>query len=185
MRVCLTCLASASGRLPPKLSEQRSALLLFCSHRCFGYVPRGQWALLGADMLVLIDRSACLVEPLHLWSAHQVLASLVVRSLRRTVFAPALSLRDLDLLLDDLHSFSTHLDDLPARCWILSWRHSAGTFGFSSSQWACVLRLQPVDQGCDRSSHLANVLDFITTSIVVCACSRVSSRTEPPLLESA
>ena len=37
-------------------------------------------ALLGADMLVLIDRSAC-----------------------HTVFARALSLRDLDLLLDDLH----------------------------------------------------------------------------------
>ena len=31
-----------------------------------------------------------------------------------------LSLWDLDLLLDDLHSVSTHLDDLPARCWILS-----------------------------------------------------------------
>ena len=55
-------------------------------------------------------------------AAHQVLASLVVRSFRCTVFASALSLslRDFDLLLDDLHSFSTHLDDLPARCWILS-----------------------------------------------------------------
>ena len=56
---------------------------------------------------------------MHLWSADQVLASLVVRSLRRTVFAPALSLRGLDLLVEDLYT-STHLDDQPARCWILS-----------------------------------------------------------------
>ena len=48
-------------------------------------------------------------------------ARLTHREVRRTVSAPALSLglRDLDLLLDD-HIFSTHLDDLPARCWVLS-----------------------------------------------------------------
>ena len=83
----------------------------------------GQWALLDADMLVVIDRSACLVEPSHLWSAYKVLGSLVVRSLRRFVFASAalsLGARDLDLLQDDLHSFPTHLGDLLARCWILS-----------------------------------------------------------------
>ena len=28
-----------------------------------GHVPHGQWALLDADMPLLIDRSACLVEP--------------------------------------------------------------------------------------------------------------------------
>ena len=41
---------------------------------------------------------------------------------RRTVFAPAFSvcLRDLDLLLADLQSSPTHLNDLPARCWVLS-----------------------------------------------------------------
>ena len=54
--------------------DQRSMLFCRCS-RCFGHVPRGQWALQEADMLVLIDRSACLVEPLHLWLAHEVLAS--------------------------------------------------------------------------------------------------------------
>ena len=63
LRVC-----SASGlwsRLPPKLLEQSSAPLLFrcCGHRRAGRVPRGQWALLDTDMLILIDRSACLVEP--------------------------------------------------------------------------------------------------------------------------
>ena len=47
----------------PKLVEQRSTLLLTCSHRCVGRVPRGQWARLDTDTLVLIDRSACLVEP--------------------------------------------------------------------------------------------------------------------------
>ena len=44
-------------RLPPKLFEQSSALLLFrcCGHSRAGCVPRGQWALLHTDMLVLID----------------------------------------------------------------------------------------------------------------------------------
>ena len=113
------------GRLPPKLIEQRSALLLFRSHRCVGHVCLmvSRHISLDSDHACLIDRSACLVVPfLHFWSAHQVLASLVLRSLRCIVFAPALSfgLRDLDLLLDDLHSFSTHRDDLPARCRIVS-----------------------------------------------------------------
>ena len=49
--------------IPPKLLEQRSTLLLTCSHRCVGRVPRGQWARLDSDTLVLIDKSACLVEP--------------------------------------------------------------------------------------------------------------------------
>ena len=54
------------GVPPPKLLEQSSAaaLLLFCSgSHCYGRVPHCQWALLDADMLVLIDRSARLVEP--------------------------------------------------------------------------------------------------------------------------
>ena len=45
--------------IPPKLLEQRSALLLSGSHRCVGHVPRGQWALLDADMFV--------VTSLHVW----------------------------------------------------------------------------------------------------------------------
>ena len=49
--------------IPPKLVEQRSTLLLTCSHCCVGRVPRVQWARLDADTLVLIDRSACLAEP--------------------------------------------------------------------------------------------------------------------------
>ena len=49
-----------------------------------------------------------------------------LREPHREVLAPSLSLtlRDLGLLLDDLslslHSFTTFLDDLPTRCWILS-----------------------------------------------------------------
>ena len=64
--------------IPPMLLEQRSTLLLTCNHRCVGRVPRGQYARLDSDTLVLIDRSACLVEPCacdrHIkrtsWSAH-------------------------------------------------------------------------------------------------------------------
>ena len=51
------------GRLPPKLSV---ATLRSC--RPCGCVPRGQRALLDADMLELIDRSACLVEPVSVES---------------------------------------------------------------------------------------------------------------------
>ena len=49
----------------PKLLERSSAaaLLLFCSgSRCYGHVPRGQWALLDADILASIDQSVHLVE---------------------------------------------------------------------------------------------------------------------------
>ena len=116
-------------RLPLKLLEQSSAFLLFCSgHRPVGHVPHGQWARLGADILALIDPSACLVDPCTCeWhtkcAPHGPLTVSVVRPrrevfLRLTVVAPALSLslRDLDLLLKDLllslHSFSTNLDDL-------------------------------------------------------------------------
>ena len=51
--------ASASG-----LQSRRSSVIatLRSCRRC-GCVPRGQRALLDADMLELIDRSACLVEP--------------------------------------------------------------------------------------------------------------------------
>ena len=34
-----------------------------CGRHRVGHVPHGQWALLGTDTLVLIDRSACPVEP--------------------------------------------------------------------------------------------------------------------------
>ena len=43
--------------------DQHSFLPQLSPQRACGYVPRGQWALLDADMPKLIDRSACLVEP--------------------------------------------------------------------------------------------------------------------------
>ena len=50
--------------LPLLASGSRSRQsFLECDQRACGYVPRGQWALLDADMPKLIDRSACLVEP--------------------------------------------------------------------------------------------------------------------------
>ena len=48
------------GRLPPKLCHCDSSQLSPLRADC---VPRGHRALLDADMLELIDRSACLVEP--------------------------------------------------------------------------------------------------------------------------
>ena len=144
--------------IPPKLLEQSSTLLLTCSHRCASHVPRGQWALLDADMLALIDRSACLVEACTCGrhtksSTHGPLTvsfvSPTMRSFAPRSLAPALAV-GLDLLLDDLllslHSFTTHLNDsLTRSCLGASHRHSG----------LRVFRLQPVDQGCDRSSHLA------------------------------
>ena len=52
MRV-VTTLECDQHSFPPQLSPLRAC----------GYVPRGQWALLDTDMPKLIDRSACLVEP--------------------------------------------------------------------------------------------------------------------------
>ena len=56
--------ASASG-----VHSRRSSVVatLRSCRRC-GCVPRGQRALLDADMLELIDRSACLVEPVSVES---------------------------------------------------------------------------------------------------------------------
>ena len=51
--------ASAS-RLQSRRSSVRLSAAVAAS---FGYVPRGQRALLDADVLELIDRSTCLVEP--------------------------------------------------------------------------------------------------------------------------
>ena len=69
-----------------------------CGHRV-GHVPHGQWALLGTDTLVLVDWSACLLEPCTWWLAHEALAphgpltvffvSPIVVSLRRVVLAPS------------------------------------------------------------------------------------------------
>ena len=53
------------GWLPPNLSrpaESQSLRLSAAVAAALGCVPHGQWALLDADMLVMIDRSACLVE---------------------------------------------------------------------------------------------------------------------------
>ena len=110
--------------LPPKLLEQRSALLLFCRcHRCVGHVPRGQWALLDADMLVLMDRSASLTGPCTCdWhtkcSPHGPLTvyfvSPFMKSSAPRSLAPAL-VPGLYLFLDDLflslRIFTTHLND--------------------------------------------------------------------------
>ena len=100
--------------------EQRSALLLLCRGDCrVGHVPHGQWALLDADMLVLIDRPACLAEPCtcacHTKCAPHGPLTVSVARLHREVFAPhsplapalSLRLRDLDLLLDVCFSFCT------------------------------------------------------------------------------
>ena len=48
--------ASASGARSHRSSSS-------CGRHRVGHVPHGQWALLGTDTLLLIDRSACPVEP--------------------------------------------------------------------------------------------------------------------------
>ena len=85
--------------IPPKLLEQRSTLLLTCSHCCVGRVPRGQWARVDSDTLVLIDRSACLVEPCACSVSPIAVLSLVPS--RSSGTCSSLALRDLGLLLDD------------------------------------------------------------------------------------
>ena len=74
-------------------------------------MPHGQWALLGTDTLVLIDRSACLVEPRTCdrrikCVPHGPLTvsfvSPIVGSLAQSCTVLSLTLRDLGLLLDDL-----------------------------------------------------------------------------------
>ena len=60
----VTALASGSRSRQSFLEcDQHSFLPQLSPQRACGYVPRGQWALLDADMPKLIDRSACLVEP--------------------------------------------------------------------------------------------------------------------------
>ena len=68
----LFCSESSCYRFWPPRSRSRQSFLECDQHsflpqlspqRACGYVPRGQWALLDADMPKLIDRSACLVEP--------------------------------------------------------------------------------------------------------------------------
>ena len=50
--------------VPPKLCLRvRTTLVPAAVTAAYGCVPRGQWAPLDADMFELIDRSACLVEP--------------------------------------------------------------------------------------------------------------------------
>ena len=50
----------ALGRAPAEAQQLRHSAAVAAA---FGCVPRGQWALLEADMNALIDRSSCLVEP--------------------------------------------------------------------------------------------------------------------------
>ena len=60
----VTALASGSrSRRSFFECDQHSFLPQLSPQRAGGYVPRGQWALLDADMPKLIDRFACLVEP--------------------------------------------------------------------------------------------------------------------------
>ena len=60
----VTALASGSRSRQSFLEcDQHSFLPQLSPQRACGCVPRGQWALLDADMPKLIDRSACLVEP--------------------------------------------------------------------------------------------------------------------------
>ena len=62
--VMLLLLASGSRSRQSFLEcDQHSFLAQLSPQRACGYVPRGQWALLDAVMPKLIDRSACLVEP--------------------------------------------------------------------------------------------------------------------------
>ena len=44
-------------------AEAQSLPLSAAVVAALGCVPHGQWALLDADILIMIDRSACLVEP--------------------------------------------------------------------------------------------------------------------------
>ena len=47
------------------------------SGRSFGCVPHGRWALLDADILIMVDQSACLVEPVLVRGAVVLLPVLV------------------------------------------------------------------------------------------------------------
>ena len=103
-------------RIPAKLLKQRSTLLLTCSHLCVGRVPRGQWARLDSDTLVLIEQPACLVEPCAcdrrikrssrsaqgcLREPHRGFLALSLVPSRSSGTCSILGLRDLCLLLDD------------------------------------------------------------------------------------
>ena len=61
-----SCFVFTFVRLPgcsPAEPECRGSLPAAVPAACEWHVPRGQWALLDADMSQLIDRSSCLVEP--------------------------------------------------------------------------------------------------------------------------
>ena len=64
-RVSLPCMVWLSSLRPLGCTpaEAQSLRLFAAVAAAVGCVPRGQRALLDADMLELIDRSACLVEP--------------------------------------------------------------------------------------------------------------------------
>ena len=64
-RSCTRLLWFVVSRLRPPGCTQAEALLRVSAAvaAAYGRVPRGQWELLDANMLELIDRSACLVEP--------------------------------------------------------------------------------------------------------------------------
>ena len=60
-----TCVPSSHCASRPPGHDPAEALLRLSAAvaAALGHVPHGQWALLDADMPLLIDRSACLVEP--------------------------------------------------------------------------------------------------------------------------
>ena len=70
------------GRLPPKLSHCDSSQLWPLR---LTVCPRGQRALLDADMLELIDRSACLVEPVSVESCASCLCYTRSKHVQRRV----------------------------------------------------------------------------------------------------
>ena len=76
----LACRFGLRAAVPPKLSLCDSAAVaaeLAC-------VPHGQWALFDADILVMIDRSACLVEPLCRGARSESLCSFKLLRSRRS-----------------------------------------------------------------------------------------------------
>ena len=79
MRQCFACSASASRPRSRRSSVRPSAAVA----AALGCVPRGQWALLDADILAVADKSACLVEPVLVGGAVVLLPVLVHPRTRR------------------------------------------------------------------------------------------------------
>ena len=92
IRSCSACSASASGPRSRRSSVRLSAAVA----AAYGCVPHGQWALLDADTLALIDRLAFVVEPCvldgALFAPSRACASRIKHDRRRCSFRAALLL---------------------------------------------------------------------------------------------